>query len=120
MQHPAPLACQAVAADGEHDAHAALVHAAARGDEAAWTALVQRFAGLVWETVRAYPLPAATAASAAHMTWLRLTQNLGQMPSPGHVGEWLEAAAHQESRRAVRLHDRAAKEPLSAYGDHHE
>ncbi|MGH8906226.1 MAG: RNA polymerase sigma factor [Egibacteraceae bacterium] len=111
MQHPArssyPYPPQSVITlDDGDDAHAALVLAAAAGDPAAWSALVQRFAGLVWATARAYGLSAAQAALAAEATWLRLAQSLGQMQEPERVGVWLAATARQESLRVLRLNHR--------------
>jgi DNA-directed RNA polymerase specialized sigma24 family protein len=103
--HPASRrpSSSTVTLDGGHDAHAALVLAAAAGNQIAWSALVQRFAGLVWAIARAYGLPAAQAASVAQATWLRLAQDLNRIPDPAHVGSWLAATARQESLRVLRL-----------------
>jgi DNA-directed RNA polymerase specialized sigma24 family protein len=107
MHHPARSASHsprsAVTAGGGHDVHAALARAAAAGDQAAWTALVERFAGLVWATARTHGLSSAQAASAAQATWLRLAQDLNQIHELAHVGVWLAATARQESLRVLRL-----------------
>ncbi|MGH8930650.1 MAG: RNA polymerase sigma factor [Egibacteraceae bacterium] len=118
MRHPAypayqPPSRSAVAVDG---GHASLVLAAAAGDQDAWSALVQRFAGLVWDIAHTHGLPTAQATSVARVTWLRLAQRLGRLPHPAHVGEWLAATAHQESVRALRLVSRHD----TPEGDHHE
>src|SRR6185437_5497895 len=57
----------------------ALICAANGGDEAAWGAIVDRFAGLVWATARAHRLPPADAADVAQTTWLRLVENLDRI-----------------------------------------
>jgi hypothetical protein len=79
---------------------AALVRAAAGGDEAAWSALVQRFGDLVWAVARADGLSAADAATVSKVTWLRLGQHLHRLPEPQG---WLVQTAHRESKRTLRL-----------------
>lgn len=99
--------------EASQDAAAALVHAAAAGDESAWSALVERFSPLVWEVARAHGLGAAAAAVVARVTWLRLAQHLDRLPEPERVGDWLEGTARQESLReslralALKRHDQA-------------
>jgi DNA-directed RNA polymerase specialized sigma24 family protein len=82
---------------------AVLMRAAAGGDEAAWSALVQRFAGLVWSVARAYGLSAADAATVSKVTWLRLGQHLHRLPEPVDGQDWLVQTAHRESKRTLRL-----------------
>src|SRR4051795_2193299 len=79
-----------------------LVLSAAEGDQAAWDALVDRFAGLVWSIARAHRLSAADAADVSQTTWLRLVEHLGRIRDPERVGAWLAATARNESLRPLR------------------
>src|SRR3954463_12095305 len=81
---------------------AELVHAAADGDQEAWDALVDRFAGLVWSIARAHRLSAAAAADVRPTTWLRLVEHLGGPRDPGRVGAWLVSPARHECLRVIR------------------
>jgi RNA polymerase sigma factor (sigma-70 family) len=83
-----------------------LTRAAARGDEAAWNAIVDRFQGLVWATARAHRLSPADAADVAQTTWLRLVENLDRIRDPDRLGGWLATTARHECLRHIRLHGR--------------
>jgi RNA polymerase sigma factor (sigma-70 family) len=79
-----------------------LVRAAAAGDPRAWDGLVERFAPLVWSTVRANGLSPDEAADAAQTTWLRLAEQLDRVQGEHErVGVWLAATARRESLRTV-------------------
>ncbi len=78
-----------------------MVSAAAKGDEAGWDALVQRYSGLVWSVTRAYRLSPADSADVFQTTWLRLTEHLNRIEQPGHVGAWLATTARRESLRVA-------------------
>src|SRR3954454_23729731 len=79
-----------------------LVHAAGDGDQDAWDALVDRFAGLVWSIARAHRLSAADAADVSQTTWLRLVEHLGRIRDPQRGGAWLAAPARHECLRVIR------------------
>jgi RNA polymerase sigma factor (sigma-70 family) len=79
-----------------------LVAAAARGDDAAWKALVEQFSGLIWSVTRAYRLGSADAADVFGVTWLRLAEHIGRLDHPEHVGAWLATTARREAMRAAR------------------
>jgi RNA polymerase sigma factor (sigma-70 family) len=79
-----------------------LAEAAARGDEAAWKALVERFSGLIWSVTRAYRLGSADAADVFQTTWLRLAEHIGRLDHPEYVGAWLATTARRECLRASR------------------
>lgn len=81
---------------------AELVLGAAGGDRAAWEALVERFAGLVWATARAHGLSAADAGDVSQTAWLRLVEHLGRIRDPAKVGAWLASVARHESFRVLR------------------
>ena len=81
---------------------AALVHAAADGDRAAWNALVDRYNGLVWSVARSHRLSAVDASDVVQTTWLRLVEHLGRLQDPERVGAWLATTARRECLRTLR------------------
>ena len=83
-----------------------MIRAANDGDEAAWGAIVDRFAGLVWSTARAHRLAPADAADVAQTTWLRLVENLDRIKDPERLGAWLATTARRECLRHIRLQSR--------------
>lgn len=83
-----------------------MIRAAGDGDEAAWGAIVDRFAGLVWATARAHRLAPADAADVAQTTWLRLVENLDRIKDPERLGAWLATTARRECLRHIRLQGR--------------
>jgi RNA polymerase sigma factor (sigma-70 family) len=80
-----------------------LVRSAAGGDQSAWNALVDRFAGMVWAIARAHRLDAATAADVSQTTWLKLVEHLDQIERPERIGAWLGTTARRESLRVIRM-----------------
>jgi RNA polymerase sigma factor (sigma-70 family) len=85
---------------------AALVAAAAGGDDSAWSELVDRFAGLVWSVTKGYRLNAADAADVSQTTWLRLAEHIHKLREPERVGAWLATTAGRESLRLIRHNQR--------------
>jgi RNA polymerase sigma factor (sigma-70 family) len=83
-----------------------LIRAANGGDEAAWAAIVDRFAGLVWSTARAHRLAHGDAADVAQTTWLRLIENLDRIHDPERLGAWLATTARRECLRHIRMRGR--------------
>jgi RNA polymerase sigma factor (sigma-70 family) len=83
-----------------------LIGAAGAGDRAAWEAIVDRFAALVWATARAHRLSPADAADVVQTTWLRLVENLDRIKDPERLGAWLATTARRECLRHIRLHGR--------------
>lgn len=83
-----------------------LVHAAARGDQGAWEALVRRFGGLVWAVARGFRLAEAEAADVSQTTWLRLVEHLDRLREPDRVGAWLATTARNESLAVLRRQGR--------------
>jgi RNA polymerase sigma factor (sigma-70 family) len=83
-----------------------LLRAASEGDASAWSALVDRFAGLVWATARAHRLSHADAADVNQTTWLRLVESLDRIHDPERLGAWLATTARRECLRHIRLRDR--------------
>jgi len=81
---------------------AGLVRAAAGGDSAAWTAIVEHFSGLVWAITRGYRLGSPDAEDVFQTTWLRLAEHLDRIASPERLGAWLATTARRESLRIAR------------------
>lgn len=85
----------------------ALVRAAADGEQAAWDALVDRFAELIWAVARGLGLSRADAADVCQTTWLRLAEHMGSLREPDRVGGWLATTARNEALRTLK---RAARQ----------
>ena len=83
-----------------------MISAANEGDDAAWAAIVARFAGLVWAVARSHRLAPAEAADVAQTTWLRLVENLDRINDPERLGAWLATTARRECLRHIRLQTR--------------
>jgi RNA polymerase sigma factor (sigma-70 family) len=81
---------------------AALIHAAAHGDQRAWEALVHRFGALVRSVPRRYGLNAADVDDVAQRTWEQLVRHIARLREPGALGAWLAATARNESLRVLR------------------
>jgi RNA polymerase sigma factor (sigma-70 family) len=79
-----------------------LVRDARRGDECAWNALVNRYAGLVWAVARAHRLNDADAADVSQATWIKLFRSLGTLKTPSALGAWLATTARRESLRCIQ------------------
>jgi RNA polymerase sigma factor (sigma-70 family) len=93
----------------------ALIHRAAEGDQDAWNAIVDEYAGLVWSVVRGYRLGDAQAADAVQTTWLRLVEHLSAIREPERVAGWLRTTARRVCLEAIR---NSGREHLVA--DHRE
>ena len=98
--HPVKVDDQTVIAKGTA-AH--IVASAANGDQAAWTALVDRFAPLVYGIARSFRLPAAEAEDVSQTVWLRLVEHLARLRDPDHVGAWLASTTRNECLHTLRL-----------------
>lgn len=83
-----------------------LIQDASEGDEFAWSALVDRFEGLVWATARAHRLSQADAADVTQTTWLRLVEHLDRIEHPDRLGAWLATTARRECLRHIGLRRR--------------
>jgi RNA polymerase sigma factor (sigma-70 family) len=81
---------------------AGLVRRAARGEEAAFEALVDRFADVVWSVARGHGLSPVDAADISQTTWLRLAEHLDTLREPDRVGAWLVTTARRECLRTLQ------------------
>jgi RNA polymerase sigma factor (sigma-70 family) len=86
---------------------AEVVRCAARGDQTAWDALVDRFGRTMFAVARSTGLDHASASDVCQTSWLRLTQHLDTITDPSRVGAWLTTTTRREairvSKRAQRL-----------------
>jgi RNA polymerase sigma factor (sigma-70 family) len=96
---------------------AELMAAAADGDEAAWAALVERYAPLVWGVISAYRLSRADSADVNQTVWLRLVENLDRIREPNALPGWLVTTTRNEALRLARLGTRIRPfDPLDPVG----
>jgi len=79
-----------------------LLHRAAEGDQAAWNAIVDEYASLVWSVVRGYRLGEAQAADAVQTTWLRLVEHLSAIREPERVAGWLRTTTRRVCLETIR------------------
>ncbi|BCJ65623.1 RNA polymerase sigma factor [Polymorphospora rubra] len=79
-----------------------LVAAATAGDRDAWNALVDRYAGLVWATARAFRLNDADAADVSQVTWLRAVEHLDNLRNPAALSSWLVTTTRREALNLLR------------------
>jgi RNA polymerase sigma factor (sigma-70 family) len=93
-------------------ADAPLVAAARNGDPAAWTALLERYDGMILAVCHAHRLSPADVADVRQTTWLRAVERIARLRDPQRINGWLATVARHECLRLLRLAARA--EP---YGD---
>jgi RNA polymerase sigma factor (sigma-70 family) len=72
------------------------------GDQAAWTALTERFTNLLWSVARGMRMTREDAADAVQTTWLRLVERLDDIREPERVGSWLATAVRRECIAIMR------------------
>lgn len=92
----------------------ALVTGALDGDEAAWSGLVDRYAGLVWVIARSHRLDRTHAADVAQTVWLKLVEHLDRIDDPRRLPGWLSTTTRRECLRVLRLGRR--EEPCAEGG----
>jgi RNA polymerase sigma factor (sigma-70 family) len=97
-----------------HEPVADLVHRASSGEQQAWDALVERYAGLVWSVSRQHRLSDADAADVCQATWLRLVENLAGLREPEALGGWLATTARRECLRVIRHRGRQVVTDIEA------
>ena len=73
-----------------------LVAAAARGEQTAWTALVQRYLPLVYSIVRRYRLSDKDAEDVSQTVWLRLVEHLDAIREPKALPGWIQTTTRHE------------------------
>ena len=83
-----------------------LVPLAAAGDQAAWDALVDRYAGLVVAVARHFRLEGVDLADVSQTVWLRLVERLGSLREPQALPGWLVTTTRNECLRTLRAQRR--------------
>lgn len=99
---------------GEHP-NAALLRAAAAGDQRAWESIVDRYANLVWSVARSFQLGRSDAADVSQATWLRLVEHVDDVRDPEKLGSWLATTARREAIALLRKGGRDV--PAGSAGD---
>ncbi|GAB3448096.1 sigma-70 family RNA polymerase sigma factor [Streptomonospora sediminis] len=84
-----------------------LVKRAQSHDDAAWEALVDRFAGRVHAVVRSQGLSSHDAQDAEQTVWCNLAEHLSRIHTPESVGSWLATATQRECGKLRNLARRA-------------
>ncbi|HEY7594669.1 MAG TPA: sigma-70 family RNA polymerase sigma factor [Actinophytocola sp.] len=79
-----------------------LVHRAAGGDQAAWDAIVARYAPLVWGICRRHRLSDMDADDVGANVWLRLVERLGTIKEPAALPGWLATTTRNECLQVLR------------------
>lgn len=90
----------------EAASHGHLLTLAAGGDRAAWDALVDRFAQMVWSVARGFRLDDATAKDVSQTVWLKLIENIDRIQDPERLPGWLATTARREALRVSRKRER--------------
>ena len=78
-----------------------LVTRAQAGDQQAWNALVERYTPLVWSICR-QQLGLADAADVGRNVWLRLVNQLGNIPDQAALPSWLATTTRCECTTVAR------------------
>jgi RNA polymerase sigma factor (sigma-70 family) len=79
-----------------------LVAAAGRGDEKAWSQLVNRYTPLVFSVINSFRLNWSDAADANQTVWLRLVEQLNRIREPQALPLWLVTTTRNECLRLLR------------------
>lgn len=79
-----------------------LLARASRGDAAAWNAVVDRFASLLWAVARGHRLGQEDAADVVQNTWLKLLDHLDDIAQPEALAGWLATTARYECLAVLR------------------
>ena len=87
-----------------------------QGDQAAMADLVQLLTPILWHTVRAVRLDAATAEDVLQCVWITLVRKGGTITEPAAVLQWLIVTARREAWRVTRVSSRVRLESLEVAG----
>jgi RNA polymerase sigma factor (sigma-70 family) len=79
-----------------------LVTRARNGDQAAWDALVEWHAPLIWSVCRRNRLTGADAEDVAQTVWLRLVDHLDSIRDPAALPGWLATTTRRECLHMLR------------------
>lgn len=83
-----------------------LVTRASGGDQAAWDAIVERYAPLVWSICRRSQLDRRDIDDVGQSVWLLLVEKIGTLREPAALPGWLVTTTHRECLRVLRAERR--------------
>lgn len=83
-----------------------LVARAADGDQAAWDAIVERYAPLVWAICLRHELDRQSIDDIGQSVWLLLVENIGRLREPAALPGWIATTTRRECLRALRASGR--------------
>ncbi|MEU6408364.1 sigma-70 family RNA polymerase sigma factor [Microbispora sp. NPDC046933] len=83
-----------------------LVLRAREGDAAAWDAIVERYAPLVWGVCGRYGVTGSDADDVAGGVWLRLVERLGTLHEPAALPGWLARTTQRQCLQLLRARKR--------------
>jgi RNA polymerase sigma factor (sigma-70 family) len=93
---------------------AALVSAAAEGDQSAWNEIVDRYTPLVVSVIYKHRLRPSDAADVNQTLWLRLVEQIGRLREPEALPGWIMTTTRNECLRVLRVQQRThLYDPLS-------
>lgn len=85
---------------------AALVSAAAEGDQGAWNEIVDRYTPLVVSVIYKHRLRPADASDVNQTLWLRLVEQIGRLREPEALPGWIMTTTRNECLRVLRVQQR--------------
>lgn len=88
-----------------------LVRRARAGEAAAWNAIVERYAPLVWAVCTRHRLAGTDADDVGAAVWLRLVERLDQLREPAALPGWLATTTRNEC--VALLRSRARQVPVA-------
>lgn len=86
--------------------NAALVSAAAEGDQRAWNEIVERYTPLVLAVIYRHRLRPADAADVNQTVWLRLVEQVGRLREADALPGWIATTTRNECLRVLRMQQR--------------
>lgn len=84
----------------------ALVLRAREGDAAAWDAIVERYAPLLWGVCARYGVTGSDADDVAGGVWLRLVERLDTLHEPAALPGWLVRTTQRQCLQLLRARKR--------------
>src|SRR4051794_33684093 len=94
-----------------------LVVAARKGDSAAWSALVSRYARLVLSVLRSCGVHGADADDVSQVVWLRLVEHLDDLREPQALPGFIKRITRNEAFRLVKARALTEAHDPQAGGD---
>lgn len=95
------------------DSDAQLIDRCLRGDQAAWTALVDRYSGLVYSISRRMMLPSEVCDDVAQIVFATFSRQLANIRSQESLAGWFGMVTRREGWRAKKRLRRAAVTEVS-------